>query len=161
MRISDWSSDVCSSDLLPVYDLAGSLASPRYRWLVWLDALALLFTIGGALGWVAFARAFDPAGVARDALLWASLAVALLVVDRFCFSAAHVLWLRFDFLSEIIWVEMSGNYQAAAFEFGAQFTDRVKSKRQVINEIGSASCRERVCQYVKISVVAGSLQKKK
>src|SRR3546814_4360178 len=34
---------------LPVYDLAGSLASPRYRWLVWLVALALLFTIGGAL----------------------------------------------------------------------------------------------------------------
>src|SRR3546814_18656377 len=28
-------------------------------------------------------------------------------------------------------------------------------------EIGSASCRERVCQYVLISVVAGSLKKKK
>src|SRR3546814_16895394 len=28
-------------------------------------------------------------------------------------------------------------------------------------EIGSASCRERVCQYVKISVVAVSLKKKK
>jgi len=118
---------------LPVYDLAGSLASPRYRWLVWLDVVALLLTVGGALAWVAFAREFDPAGVAQDALLWASLAVALLVVARFCFSAAHVLWQRFDFLSEIIWVEMSGNYQAADFEFGAQFTDRVKSKRQVIN----------------------------
>src|SRR3546814_16428085 len=28
-------------------------------------------------------------------------------------------------------------------------------------EIGRASCRERVCQYVEISVVAGSLKKKK
>src|SRR3546814_20745959 len=28
------------------------------------------------------------------------------------------------------------------------------------SEIGRASCRERVCQYVWISVVAGSLQKK-
>src|SRR3546814_18685901 len=28
-------------------------------------------------------------------------------------------------------------------------------------EIGRASCRERVCQYVLISVVAGSLKKKK
>src|SRR3546814_14071612 len=28
-------------------------------------------------------------------------------------------------------------------------------------EIGRASCRERVCQYVSISVVAGSLKKKK
>src|SRR3546814_9563956 len=29
-----------------------------------------------------------------------------------------------------------------------------------INQIGRASCRERVCQYVKISVVAVSLKKK-
>src|SRR3546814_11479557 len=28
------------------------------------------------------------------------------------------------------------------------------------SEIGRASCRERVCQYVEISVVAGSLKKK-
>src|SRR3546814_16388272 len=31
----------------------------------------------------------------------------------------------------------------------------------VIWEIGRASCRERVCQYVLISVVAGSLKKKR
>src|SRR3546814_12308059 len=30
-----------------------------------------------------------------------------------------------------------------------------------VNKIGSASCRERVCQYVSISVVAVSLQKKR
>src|SRR3546814_9001526 len=29
-----------------------------------------------------------------------------------------------------------------------------------VQEIGRASCRERVCQYVSISVVAGSLKKK-
>src|SRR3546814_18563584 len=29
-----------------------------------------------------------------------------------------------------------------------------------LDEIGRASCRERVCQYVSISVVAGSLKKK-
>src|SRR3546814_11918271 len=29
------------------------------------------------------------------------------------------------------------------------------------SEIGRASCRERVCQYVELSVVAGSLKKKK
>src|SRR3546814_17426175 len=29
-----------------------------------------------------------------------------------------------------------------------------------LDQIGRASCRERVCQYVSISVVAGSLQKK-
>src|SRR3546814_19833403 len=30
----------------------------------------------------------------------------------------------------------------------------------VMEQIGSASCRERVCQYVSISVVCGSLKKK-
>src|SRR3546814_13444073 len=40
---------------------------------------------------------------------------------------------------------------------------RVGSSRQSgrIREIGRASCRERVCQYVSISVVAVSLKKKK
>src|SRR3546814_17970396 len=36
---------------------------------------------------------------------------------------------------------------------------RFEQARKVA-QIGSASCRERVCQYVKISVVAGSLYKK-
>src|SRR3546814_15678878 len=36
--------------------------------------------------------------------------------------------------------------------------DRIRALRQ---EIGRASCRERVCQYVSISVVAVSLKKKK
>src|SRR3546814_20363315 len=31
---------------------------------------------------------------------------------------------------------------------------------RVLPQIGRASCRERVCQYVEISVCAGSLQKK-
>src|SRR3546814_14182197 len=32
---------------------------------------------------------------------------------------------------------------------------------QIVRKIGRASCRERVCQYVEISVVAGPLKKKK
>src|SRR3546814_18133316 len=77
MRISDWSSDVCSSDLAPV----------------------------GALG-----RAF--AGKHADRV----------------FAAAPV------------------RIHAAGV--------------RIVAEIGRASCRERVCQYVSISVVAVSLKKK-
>src|SRR3546814_11247709 len=39
--------------------------------------------------------------------------------------------------------------------------DRVAEKLEALAKIGRASCRERVCQYVSISVVAGALQKKK
>src|SRR3546814_15112821 len=37
----------------------------------------------------------------------------------------------------------------------------LSSQAEVRREIGSASCRERVCQYVEISGVAGALKKNK
>src|SRR3546814_14348890 len=37
---------------------------------------------------------------------------------------------------------------------------RWSALQRVMRKIGRASCRERVCQYVSISVVAGSLKKK-
>src|SRR3546814_13153410 len=37
---------------------------------------------------------------------------------------------------------------------------RLREPPQSVTEIGRASCRERVCQYVSISVVAGSIKKK-
>src|SRR3546814_21066092 len=43
--------------------------------------------------------------------------------------------------------------RVAAFEFG-------QPDGAIENEIGRASCRERVCQYVSIQVVAVSLKKK-
>src|SRR3546814_15502550 len=39
--------------------------------------------------------------------------------------------------------------------------DGIAQRASDIDEIGRASCRERVCQYVTISVVAVSLKKKK
>src|SRR3546814_16684740 len=42
----------------------------------------------------------------------------------------------------------------------APIIDVLKAERQR-QQIGRASCRERVCQYVKIAVVAVSLKKKK
>src|SRR3546814_20989964 len=45
---------------------------------------------------------------------------------------------------------------AGAGLVGARFGARVDRRR----EIGRASCRERVCQYVSISVVAVSIKKK-
>jgi hypothetical protein len=51
----------------------------------------------------------------------------------FCLRVGHSLWGRFDFRSELIWVSMEGNYQAANMDFGNQYTDRVKTNKQVIN----------------------------
>src|SRR3546814_14205378 len=92
MRISDWSSDVCSSDL--------SIARHKS---------AYLMAVGGAAYLVS--RAIKEARVAG-----------------------------FEDLG-----------MEAIYEFTVED----------MPEIGRASCRERVCQYVSISVVAGSSKKKK
>src|SRR3546814_17582433 len=91
MRISDWSSDVCSSDLMP-------------------NTPALLGA--GATGVCANARVSANAKAQVMALM-AAVGTSVEIADE-----------------------------------------------ALMDEIGRASCRERVCQYVEISVVAGSLKKK-
>src|SRR3546814_14906414 len=92
MRMSDWSSDVCSSDLART-----STPTPRRC------AMKRLIVILAAAGFASVAGAQQPTEV-----------------------------------------EQGLELDAAAVAVG---------------KIGRASCRERVCQYVKISVVALSLQK--
>src|SRR3546814_12036437 len=114
MRISDWSSDVCSSDLGAYFAVAAIF-------------VALYLVRGGVFGQHGFEiedfTKLDAAFIKRDRP----------VDDR---------------------VE-----RQRAF---AQARDhRVAARFDAFGEIGRASCRERVCQYVSISVVAVSLKKKK
>src|SRR3546814_13898218 len=105
MRISDWSSDVCSSDLRMTKD-----------------------------GEHGEARAF------ADAVL------AVLIPVLIVFSALLLIvmpWVMGLFASDALRAD------------GATFDLAVLMARK----IGSASCRDRVCQYVYISVVAVSFKK--
>src|SRR3546814_16195976 len=99
MRISDWSSDVCSSDLLPAPAREGS-------------------------GY----RRYESHDVSR-----------LHFVRR-----AKALGFTLGEIRELLAPSTPRHGDMAA-----------------IKEIGRASCRERVCQYVSISVVAVSLKTKK
>src|SRR3546814_12350644 len=107
MRISDWSSDVCSSDLI-----VGDLLD------LFVDALALAFPAGSA-----FAGGF----------------VGLLRLG----AEAHLHHLVVRLVDEI----------------GALRHD-ARGVEQAVDEIGRASCRERVCHYVLVSSVAVVLKKK-
>src|SRR3546814_2691207 len=101
MRISDWSSDVCSSDL-PMRTLWGS-------------------------DWI-----FDQSR-------YVVYAIYFLQFQNLWWSVANLLPIRpLD----------GGNVTAELFGLDS-------ARRISIGEIGRASCRERGCQYVSISVVAG------
>src|SRR3546814_13953451 len=110
MRISDWSSDVCSSDLAKRRALEAAAAAIRAR-----------------AGEIAGANAKDMAAARGKGLTDALLDRLALTPDR---------------------IEV----MARGVEEVAALPDP---------EIGRASCRERVCQYVSISVGAGSLKTKK
>src|SRR3546814_17381292 len=110
MRISDWSSDVCSSDLLDEVGEDDLLIADAHEARQELD---LGFRDAPVLGGEVDQPALD--GVA-------------------------------------------GGERRHAIDVGAGGSCR---RRGVRHQIGRASCRERVCPYVKISVVAVSLKKKK
>src|SRR3546814_19183143 len=99
MRISDWSSDVCSSDLYGFRDYRG----------------------GG-----------------RSSARETAMRVAAGTIAR-------------KYLGERLGIKLYG---------GVEQIGPIRAER-FDWEIGRASCRERVCQYVSISVVAVSLKKKK
>src|SRR3546814_12857560 len=104
MRISDWSSYVCSSDLTEIEVEIGREALP--------------------------------------------LDVIVAIVDLFGKDQAVV-------------VAPSVRLDIIGLELALIIGDAARHAEAVRQEIGRASCRERVCQSVEILVVAGTLKKKK
>lgn len=114
-------------------DFASAFTLPRYRWLAWLGVLGLMLLALAVLALIGFASALDPRAFSRDASAYAIFGIAMLLVAAYCFRVSHSLWGRFDFTSTLYWVEMKGNYQAAQVDYGNQWTDRLKTQKQVIN----------------------------
>src|SRR3546814_12872443 len=125
MRISDWSSDVCSSDLPDVVQVDQDLVG---RWGLGVAVSEERLGLGDGHG-QHLADVLAAEGVLQHGRLEA-LALALLAGGG---DPGH---------HRQVGVDHAGPVAGGA-------------------EIGRASCRERGCQYVSISVVAGSLKKKK
>src|SRR3546814_14712965 len=125
MRISDWSSDVCSSDL-------GVRPAPARN-----------HPFETVRPCPVSRRQLDPAPAKDVAMLGrksprqpASVATSFQSGSR----------------EEISWANVHRSFTS---------TTSFPCPPMVLPEIGRASCRERVCQYVSISVVAVSLKKKR
>src|SRR3546814_19407747 len=123
MRISDWSSDVCSSDLT-------ENAQPA----IMANAIATL-------------RVLEKEG-------------GLMLADKADYVAGHSLGeysalcgaQALDLATTSRLLKLRGRAMQAAVPVG---------EGAMAAQLGRASCRESVCQYVSISVVAVSLKKKK
>src|SRR3546814_13419211 len=120
MRISDWSSDVCSSDFKRRGEAATRLGQPHAQ------PAEPRHLAPGLLGEIARRPAVAPFGERQ-----------LLPNDFARAVAQH----RLGFVERKI--------------------DRHPLFPSVFPQIGRASCRERVCQYVSLSVVAVTLKQKR
>src|SRR3546814_18182846 len=124
MRISDWSSDVCSSDLRQTHRLQGVDQTRAFAAVEINRRLHVILVVER-----------DFRGKQRKAV----------VVERLAHAVEHV--------------GQRGTRQRVA---DAQTGETIRLReRAEHDQIGSASCRERVCQYVWISVVGVSFKNKK
>src|SRR3546814_13748500 len=152
MRISDWSSDVCSSDLTAssTFVFAGSHSaaiSSRKRATSAASGVSALFAAGAVT-----AR--------RDIDLHRPRNPAAVDVGQLAIDLARILRLLelHQRVGEII--EAVGRALAVGHLLVIIVeSDRGEAGLAFVEKIGSASCRERVCQSVSLAVVPVSLKK--
>src|SRR3546814_7293176 len=137
MRISDWSSDVCSSDLVSTsaFRSAGQRCSARRLLLIQADvAPGMIEMLKGAMDLLTVGDPGDPATDVGP------------VIDRAAYDklmsyrdAVHDKWLK------TVPVPEEGLFVPPTL---IEIDAIEELKQEWFGQIGRASCRERVCQYV-------------
>ncbi|MDR2874944.1 MAG: zinc ribbon domain-containing protein [Methylobacillus sp.] len=113
-----------------VTGIGHALSTPRFRWLTLLTGLAFVYLCMGAFAALLMERnilAGEPSSMT------AAYALSLIAVSLFCYRAAHILWGRFDFISELIWVEINGSFESGRVNIGNQISSNVQTTKNVIN----------------------------
>ncbi len=116
-----------------VESFQSALATPLHRWLVVSDLICTALLIAGAGMVLAFTSAFnvqEPA--AGSALSFLGSALIWAIVARFGLRNAALLWGRFDFTSELTWVEMQGTYQISRIGTGNQFNSQIQTESEIV-----------------------------
>ncbi len=121
------------SSVLQSLSLSSALASERTRWLVYLNFFGALLLAAGAIVLVLFAMKFEPGAGDYAQFSLVTFAFVAFTVGRFCFASAASLWGRFDFVSEIIWIELSGQFTTARSRLGNEFSSAASTENQSIS----------------------------
>ncbi|SFL48451.1 zinc ribbon domain-containing protein [Rugamonas rubra] len=107
-----------------------ALSQPQFFWLTCLTGLALVYLVAGTAGAFVAARDIVAAAPASTTL---AFSLSQFIIGVFCYRAAHVLWGRFDFVSELIWVDIGGSFESADVRVGNQLSGNVQTSKSVIN----------------------------
>jgi hypothetical protein len=115
--------------------LDSALRTPRHSWLVMLDLYGTLLTTVGVVCALAYVHGFDPSRVLHDG--WGNTATigyaaVCLAIAAFCFQSAGAIWGRFNFESELVWVELLGTWQSSRIGTGNQLNSRLQTENDVV-----------------------------
>ena len=110
-----------------------ALSNNTHRWLVLSDLICTVMLIAAAGMVLAFTSAFDPRSpLAGSAMSLVGSALIFGMVARFGLRNAALLWGRFDFTSELTWVEMQGTYQVSRIGTGNQFSSQMQTQSDIV-----------------------------
>ncbi len=115
--------------------LASALRTPRHSWLVMLDLYGTLLTVMGVTCALVYVHGFDPSRVLADgwgATATVGYAAVCLAIAAFCFQSAGAIWGRFNFESELVWVELLGTWQSSRIGTGNQFNSKLQTENDVV-----------------------------
>ena len=116
-----------------VTDFQSALSANTHRWLVLSDLMCTAMLIAASIMVLAFTSAFDPrAPLAGSAMSLVGSALIFGMVARFGLRNAALLWGRFDFTSELTWVEMQGTYQVSRIGTGNQFSSQMQTHSDIV-----------------------------
>ena len=114
-------------------DWATVMATPRFSWLMVIDALGVSLTLAGTLPLVVFAGQFNPLQDWQSVMGLATLGLALVAVGGYAFRSAHTLWGQFAFEFTLTWIEMKGSFIRSKIDLGNRLQDRVFTERDMVN----------------------------
>jgi len=112
-----------------------ALRTPRHSWLVMLDLYGTLLTIVGVVCALVYVHSFDPSRMLVEG--WGNgatvgYAAVCLALAAFCFQSAGAIWGRFNFESELVWVELLGTWQSSRIGTGNQLNSRLQTENDVV-----------------------------
>lgn len=114
-------------------DLMSALSSSRHKWIAILDLYGMVLTVAAVAIALIFVKSFN-VSLAFDEQHFSLMGIAgiLLLVALFCQHSAAELWGRFDFESNLVWVEFVGTYQTSTIGTGNALSSKINTHNEMV-----------------------------